>query len=315
MNISVVICAHNPDLKRLGRVFDALRAQRLPLNAWECLLVDNASTPGLAGQVSLAWHPNAACLYEGNLGLTWARMRGVASAKGDILVFVDDDCLLEPDYLQAVQDTFQAHPFLGALGGYGQAEYETKPPAWSNELTRVFHLDMPAPTSADSLIYARVRQLGPWFPVGAGMAVRRELAVRYAASIAADPVALALDRSGSQLTGGGDTDLGMFAIDHGAAIGKSGAMRFTHVVPAFRLELGYMLRLLYMSQYSVARLLVHRGWKPAVAASAPSVCQKVKRVAGRLRRYSPEDRCWQAYLQGFADGSQGVEPDSRFTQR
>jgi glycosyltransferase involved in cell wall biosynthesis len=315
MKISVVICAHNPDMKRLERVFDALRAQRLPLAEWECLLIDNASAPGLADRTSLTWHPSAACIHEGHLGLTWARMRGVASATGDILVFVDDDCLLESDYLLAVRDTFQMHPFLGALGGYGQAEYEVKPPEWSNELTRVFHLDMPAPTTADSLIYARVRQLGPWFPVGAGMAVRRELAIRYAESIAADPVALALDRSGSQLTGGGDTDLGMFAIDHGFAIGKSGAMRFTHVVPAFRFNLGYMLRLLYMSQYSVARLLVHRGWKSASAAPASSLRQKLKKVAGWLRRYSPEDRCWQAYQQGYADGLRGAEPDSRFIQR
>lgn len=315
MKISVVICAHNPDLKRLERVFDALRAQSLPLSEWECLLIDNASEPGLAERVSLSWHPNAVCIHEGNLGLTWARLRGISSATREILVFVDDDCLLAPGYLQTVQVTFQAHPFLGALGGYGRAEYEVKPPEWSTDLTRVFHLDMPEPETADSLIYARVRQLGPWFPVGAGMAVRRELAVRYAEQIAADPVALALDRSGSQLTGGGDTDLGLFAIDQGFAIGKSGALRFTHVVPAFRLELGYMLRLLYMSQYSVARLLVHRGWKSSTAVPASTLRQKLKKFAGRLRRYSPEDRCWQAYIQGYADGLQGVEPDSRFIQR
>ena len=315
MTISAIICAHNPDLQRLERVFRALEAQTLPRTDWECLVVDNASAPGLEGRVDMAWHPRGRVVREETLGLTHARLRGFEEAQGDILVLVDDDCLLAPEYLAEVARTLQAHPFLGALGGYGRAEYERPPPAWMNRTFSWFHLDFRVPQSEHPLIYARTRQMGPWTPVGAGMAIRRDLAARYADFIRHDPSALALDRSGSQLAGGGDIDLGIYLTDQGYGIGRSNRLLFTHIVPNFRLELDYMVRLLYMSQYSVARLLVHRGWKEAAPLAASSFRRKLFTRLRRMVGYSPEALCWKAFARGYADGLQGAPMDPWFCQR
>ena len=99
--ISVIICSHNPRAPYLRRVLDALRAQTLPAKDWELLLIDNASGEPLAGQFDLAWQPNARHVRENKIGLTPARLRGIAESKGDLLVFVDDDNVLRADYLQA----------------------------------------------------------------------------------------------------------------------------------------------------------------------------------------------------------------------
>src|SRR5688572_8492222 len=98
--ISVIICAHNPRPHYLRRVLEALRAQTLPLEKWELLLVDNASAEPLSGRVDLTWHPNARHIHEMSLGLTHARLRGIVEAGAGLLVFVDDDNVLKIDYLE-----------------------------------------------------------------------------------------------------------------------------------------------------------------------------------------------------------------------
>src|ERR1700756_4229555 len=97
--LSIIICTHNPRLDYLSRALEALRLQTLPMAEWELLVIDNASRPAAAALVSLAWHFNARHIREEVLGLTPARLRGIQEAQGQLLVFVDDDILLDPDYL------------------------------------------------------------------------------------------------------------------------------------------------------------------------------------------------------------------------
>ena len=61
---SVVMCTHNPRPEILARTLAALRAQTAPLGRWELVIVDNASTPPVAGQVDLSWHPAARVVRE-----------------------------------------------------------------------------------------------------------------------------------------------------------------------------------------------------------------------------------------------------------
>ena len=73
--------------------------QTLLKDRWELLLVDNASKPALASSIDISWHPNGRHIAEGEIGLAPARRRGICEASADLLVFVDDDNLLDPSYL------------------------------------------------------------------------------------------------------------------------------------------------------------------------------------------------------------------------
>ena len=98
---TVVICTHNPRPHYLSRVLYALRAQTLPPEEWELLLIDNASNnPLTAGKYDLSWHPCARHVREEELGLAWARLRGMHEAAANLLVFVDDDNVLDVNYLR-----------------------------------------------------------------------------------------------------------------------------------------------------------------------------------------------------------------------
>ena len=117
-DLSVIICTDNPRLHYLRRVLDALRAQTLPLEQWELLLVDNASSEPLAARVDLTWHPLASHLREPALGLTPARLRGMSAARAPVLVFVDDDNVLQREYLANARIIATEYPQLGAGAEY-----------------------------------------------------------------------------------------------------------------------------------------------------------------------------------------------------
>ena len=98
--LSVIICTHNPRCDYLRRCIEALREQRLPYNQWELVVVDNRSDAPLADRLDLSWHPDFHNVREETLGLTAARLRGIRETTGDLLVFVDDDNVLDVDFLE-----------------------------------------------------------------------------------------------------------------------------------------------------------------------------------------------------------------------
>src|SRR5271168_5062239 len=99
MNLSVIICSHNPRPDYLQRTLDGLKSQTLPKQQWELLLVDNRSKDRLSERWDLSWHPYGRHVREEELGLTAAMLTGIREARGRILIVVDDDNVLASDYL------------------------------------------------------------------------------------------------------------------------------------------------------------------------------------------------------------------------
>ena len=62
--------------------------------------MDNASSEMGDGRWEMGKNLNARIVREEKLGLTHARVRGFQEAKGEIVVMVDDDNVLKPDYLE-----------------------------------------------------------------------------------------------------------------------------------------------------------------------------------------------------------------------
>ena len=233
--ISVIICSHNPRAPYLRRVLDALRAQTLPAKDWELLLIDNASGEPLAGQFDLAWQPNARHVRENKIGLTPARLRGIAESKGDLLVFVDDDNVLRADYLQACLKISADYPQLGAWGGSCLPEFEVEPTAevrpWLAGLL-IEKLSEPH--------IAKIPRGGPALPPGAGMAVRRAVALNYREQVLRDPLRQALGRTGKKLAAGEDSDMALCSAAFNLGTGRFPELELTHLIPARRVTLEYL---------------------------------------------------------------------------
>jgi glycosyltransferase involved in cell wall biosynthesis len=115
--VTVITCTHNPRSDYLAETIEALARQSLPLDRWEYLLIDNASSPERTPKVELSWHPEARMIREENLGLTPARLRGIREAQGNLLIFVDDDNVLDPNFLEQALRVAEEKPFLGSWSG------------------------------------------------------------------------------------------------------------------------------------------------------------------------------------------------------
>src|SRR6185436_19902652 len=109
--VSVAICTHNPRRDYLRRALAALEAQTLARDRWELLIVDNGSTQPQAGVWDVSWHPRATIVREDHLGLTPSRLRAIAETGGELLVFVDDDNVLDSEFLAEALRVRERHPF------------------------------------------------------------------------------------------------------------------------------------------------------------------------------------------------------------
>jgi glycosyltransferase involved in cell wall biosynthesis len=238
MQLSVIICTHNPRTDYLRRVLDALKTQTLPLAQWELLLIDNASREKLAGVWDLSWHPQGRIIREDEIGLTSARLRGIKESTGDLLIFVDDDNVLAGDYLSNAVKLAAEWPRLGAMGASISAEFETAPPDWI-----IPHLEGLAIRELDRDYWCNLGGVSPALPCGAGLCVRREVAADYLQKAGASGFRKMLDRSGVNLGAGGDSDLAECAVDAGLGTGRFTALKLLHLIPQNRLTADYIVRL------------------------------------------------------------------------
>ncbi|GAB4376474.1 MAG: hypothetical protein Kow00121_23580 [Elainellaceae cyanobacterium] len=255
--ISVITCTHNPRQDYLRRVLAALHSQTLTTDLWEYLLVDNASDRSLASEIGLSWHPQARHIREDKLGLTPARLRGIQEANGEILIFVDDDNVLDADYLEVALRISKDWAMLGAWGGQSRGEFEITPPDWTKPYWGILGIREFGKDQWSNLLHQWTTT-----PIGAGICVRKTVADKYFELVRSDPMRLNLDRKGKQLISGGDTDLAFTACDTGLGTGIFVDLKLTHLIPVGRLEEEYLVRLTENLAYSNNILDFLRGKMP-----------------------------------------------------
>lgn len=274
MKLSLVICTHNPRADCLAETLASVRAQRVdPALAWELLVVDNASPKPLAKTLDLSWHPNARVVRENKLGLIHARLRSYREARGEIILYVDDDNVLDPGYVREVLDAFAASDRLGAIGGRVLPRYEAPLPKWfeGTGLSLACRDLGDAPQVAGWSDDAS-RTYPECAPIGAGMAIRREAYGHYVEAASRDPVRLALGRKGTDLASGEDNDMILTLLGHGWLVAYSPRLRIEHIIPAARLSEAYLARYAQSSNRTwVIVLGLHgiRPWGPIASWTVP----------------------------------------------
>lgn len=99
---------------RLAELLGALRAQTLPRDRWELIVVDNGSGPAtgavLAAERERGELPLRTLRNELTLGPGGGRNTGWRAARAPHVVFTDDDCVPEPDWLAAVLAAVAGQP-------------------------------------------------------------------------------------------------------------------------------------------------------------------------------------------------------------
>jgi len=280
LSVSVVICTHNPRPDYLERCLGALDRQTLSKDLWELVIVDNASTPDKAPSKPHAWHPRGFIVSESKLGLTPARLCGIRAAQGELLVFVDDDNVLDADFLETALRVGRERSFLGSWSGQCRPEFEQPPPDWTrrywgNLVIRQFEQD----------VWSNLPRLPDTMPCGAGLCIRRAAAEHYLFLHESGKRSFQFDRIGNSLLSGGDNDLAACACDIGLGVGLISSLRLTHLIPQMRLTESYLAQLLEGITFTSTILDSERGLAPPSRGLTGHVVDFV-----RLLRLNGEDR-------------------------
>ncbi len=313
--VTVAICTWNR-AALLDRTLTRLLDLRVPAGlTWEVVVVDNNSADGTAAV--LARHAGRLPLVpltESKQGHSHARNRAVAAARGALILWTDDDVLVDPEWLARMTAAAGAHPeaqFFGGpirpwfgeavspVGGRGRVAqffggpirpwFESPPPAWLKDNLDVLGFCF---ALIDHGPVTHVLAPGE-YAYGANVGFRKAVMDRY-------PFDPALGRVGSKLSSGDDTrvqDQVVAAGGHGVWVGDAAV---EHFLPAARMTVAYVREVLFWAGY--------HGFAPFAADTSPRlfgaprwVWQKylvasVRRRLGGRRK----DRAWVRALRDEA---------------
>jgi glycosyltransferase involved in cell wall biosynthesis len=254
MKLTLALCSHNPRADYLRRTLESLRAQTVPKQDWELLLIDNASRSPLAETWDISWHPNGRHVVEQKLGLAAARERGMKEAKTSLLVFLDDDTPLNESYLERALEIERNWPALGVWGsGSVIPEYELEPAEEFKDLVSLFAIRV-----ADKPRWTNVFPCMPANPWGAGSCVRSSVADAYRRKNEDASIWIS-GRRGKSLFSSEDIEIGWVACDIGLGMGVFPDLKLTHLIPKDRVSREHLLKIVEACEAS--QVLLEYKWR------------------------------------------------------
>lgn len=134
MLVSVAICTFNR-AESLRRTLDSLARMRLPKDLdWEVVVVNNDCSDNTDEVIeNFSSRLPIRREFEPQRGLSRARNRAVDYAKGDYIVWTDDDVMVDPGWLAAYVEAFRRWPEAGVFGGPIKPRYMPPVPKWVSE--------------------------------------------------------------------------------------------------------------------------------------------------------------------------------------
>jgi glycosyltransferase involved in cell wall biosynthesis len=260
--ISAIIPTFNrADL--LIQAVDSLVHQSLAPEQYEIIVVDNRSTDQTRSQVMRRFGQvrNFRYIFEPDQGVSAARNRGWRAASADLLAFLDDDAIANPDWLAQYLDAFASAPTApGCVGGRIEPIWQSPRPAWlPDDLLWCYSLlDHAAQPTA---------LRGPVFPPAANVAFLRRALEQVGG------FTLNVGRSGGNLVSGEETLAIRQMLHRGFTCLYWPAACVRHWVPSERLTAKWLARRMYWEGVSCAlsrRLVepISRGRRLKLAACA-----------------------------------------------
>lgn len=136
MTISLIICTYNrADL--LPFCLNSIKDQSASPLSFEVVIVNNNCTDNtqevVGDFISQNPHLSITSAIETNQGLSHSRNRGILESKTPFVAYVDDDAILDLNYVQNCISFIQSNPSCKAFGGPIFVRFLSNPPSWENK--------------------------------------------------------------------------------------------------------------------------------------------------------------------------------------
>ncbi|MCQ2959703.1 MAG: glycosyltransferase [Bacteroidales bacterium] len=234
--ISVIVCTYNRDAY-IYKTLECIANNNFPLDEYEIILIDNNCTDNTVSECERFRKnfPDVPYFYFKELqqGLSFARNRGISEAKGDTIVFIDDDAYVQTDYLKNLKQNLEEHPEAMAFGGKITPLYESgNEPEWMSSWL------IPIVSAIDKSPNI-VAFEGKSYPIGANMGFRKNCL---------ETIGLfntALGRTKKNLLGGEEKDIFDRLHRNNMKILYFPTVALQHVIPESRTTMEYIRRMSY----------------------------------------------------------------------
>lgn len=235
-SISLIICTYN-NAPLLDRVLLNISKQKNSIDSdWSVLVVNNNCTDNTTEVVTNFIHsgniPNLSIINEEKQGLSSARLCGIKNTTAEWIAFVDDDCLLQDNWVEEAILFAKSHPKCGAFGGKVILDWEVPP----SEILLKYKSSFAAQDHGekDKLIERSCI-------VGAGLVINRS-AILQSGWMNKQMLS---DRKGKDLTSGGDSEIIIRIRQAGFEIWYSSNCVLNHYIPVKRISEEYLINLQY----------------------------------------------------------------------
>jgi glycosyltransferase involved in cell wall biosynthesis len=214
----------------LRQTLAGIVAQHFPRGQFEVLVIDNNSTDRTREVVAefAGATPAPRHVLEPQQGLDYARNRAITEARGEIILFGDDDILVQPDWIVQMVAPLLADAGTGRIGAVGGEVIPVFPdglPDWVRE----WHAPL-----------AFRPDLGPLearhSPMGANVAFPKRVFAQLG------PFHTALDRAAGNYFSGGDSEMIRRVRAAGLEVWFAPAAAVQHQMPASRTTFRYARR-------------------------------------------------------------------------
>ncbi len=234
LDITVILCTYNR-WKDLAGALESIAVSHLPSSVtWEILVVDNNSTDGTretANSFCRQYPGRFRYVFEPTPGKSHALNTGIARARGEILVFVDDDVKVEPTWLPNLTAELLRDSEWAGVGGRTLPAQRFEPPTW---VPKDFEKDWGGIVFAHFDLGDEAGELDR-APYGTNMAFRRSMFEKHGGfRVDLGPA------PGSQIRNE-DTELGRRLLSAGERLRYEPSAVVYHPVPDGRITQGYFL--------------------------------------------------------------------------
>ena len=130
MKISVIICAHTEE--RWHDLVEAIESVMKQIVLPHQIVIAIDHNPALLGRVHEKFPEITVVENMQDRGLNGARNSGVAATTGEIIAFLDDDAIAQPDWLEQLQSAYSAESVVG-VGGKINPLWLSGRPVWFPE--------------------------------------------------------------------------------------------------------------------------------------------------------------------------------------
>lgn len=249
MLFSIIICTYNPSPNLLEKVLHSCCDQTLDPDLYEIVVVDNNSKVALTKQNFFSkffLHKNFKYLLETRQGLAFGRICGIKTSQAPIVIFVDDDNILDAHYLQNLTALLDSNTSVGVFGpGVITLDYPEGAPTW----IRKHFGHMYQKKNLGQQKFGAEIEWQDYYPAGSGLVVRKIILDKYIRDFESGAIT-ATGRNANSLASAEDSQIIWTGIKMGYLAGTSPTLKLQHVIPGKRTTLKYLTALNYGISFS-----------------------------------------------------------------